>query len=85
MFDLRSTGQRLVDDRQRHGGPILAMIVGAFFCHIISLHAGPNGTNWRPIAPLNRRLDRLGLYSQTNPISRSVDSRAPNAHFDDGT
>jgi hypothetical protein len=31
MFDLRSTGQRLVDDRQRRGDPILAMAVGPLF------------------------------------------------------
>src|SRR6266481_3687550 len=36
---------------------------------------GPNGTKWRRIAPLNRRLGRLELYSQKYTVSPIRGSR----------
>jgi hypothetical protein len=35
---------------------------------------GPNGTKWRRIAPLNRRLGQFELYSQNIQFVRPVDS-----------
>jgi hypothetical protein len=35
---------------------------------------GPNGTKWRRIAPLNRRLGQFELYSQKYTASQSADS-----------